>query len=61
MISLLLGLAIGLAAMWLFSRLCNHDHLADIKTQKRAQMKKALKHEGSFSESRVPNKHSQSI
>lgn len=50
MISALLGLALGLPAMWLFSRLANLAALSALKSEKYALMKQAFTHTGSFSE-----------
>ena len=46
----LLGLLIGLAVFWLYSKLAPLNALGDLKRNKRQLMKQALTHEGSFSE-----------
>lgn len=50
MIHALLGFLLGVPVMWLYSRLANVSALGDIKSHKRAVMKRAFTHTGSFAE-----------
>jgi hypothetical protein len=56
-ILLLLGLAMGLPTMWLYSRLVKLSELSLLKTKKRQLMRSALSHTGSFSELMLLQKH----
>ena len=46
----MMGVVLGLPAMWLFSRLANLPELQKIALQKKQLMRKALTHQGSFAE-----------
>lgn len=57
MIAFFAGLALGLVAMWHYSRLADHTALFSLKSRQRGLMKEALTHTGSFTDLLVMQKN----